>query len=140
MRRSELMIGGCVKARGRYYSIAGLSDNALLEDVHSLQKGVFPYTELNPVELDTMMFKKLGFEAVTELDGELLYFRYSFDRLSLEVEEIKDLDGNAAFYAYFCDKDGLIVAFQTCRYVHELQNLVKNMHILIDWSKIFVEK
>lgn len=140
MRRSELMIGNCVETRGKYYSVAGLSDNALLEDVHSLQKGVFPYTELNPVELDTMMFKRLGFEAVTELDGELLYFRYSFDKLSLEVEEMKDLDSNDAFYAYFCDKDGHIIASQTCRYVHELQNLVNNTHAFIDWSRMFVEK
>lgn len=138
MRRSELMIGSCVKARGRYYSIADLSDKVFLEDVHSFEKVALPYTELSPVELDTMMFKRLGFEAVTELDGELLYFRYSFDMLSLEVEEIKDLDGNAAFYASFCDKDGHIVAFQTCRYVHELQNLVNNTHAFMDWSKMFV--
>ena len=140
MRRSELMIGGCVKARGRYYSIVDLSDNVLLEDVHSFEKVVLPYTELSPAELDTMMFKRLGFEAVTELDGELLYFRYSFDRLSLEVEEIKDLDSNDAFYAYFCDKGGHIVASQTCRYMHELQNLVNNTHAFIDWSRMFVEK
>ena len=140
MRRSELMIGNCVKVRGKYYSVVGLSDNVMLEDVNSLQKVVFPYTELSPVKLDTMMFKKLRFEAVTELDGELLYFRYSFDRLSLEVEEMKDLDSNDAFYAYFCDKDGHIIASQTCRYVHELQNLVNNMHAFMDWSRMFVEK